>query len=430
MPGLNTEAGLEQLQRDTFQYFLRMVNRENGLVADHSSPGSDASIAATGMALAAYLIGVERQFMTRAEAAELVLTMLRFFWKSPQGPESEATGYKGFYYHFLNMKTGRRAGRCELSLIDTAIFLAGILAAIEYFDHANEAEKEIRDLGEALYGRVDWHWSLNGQSTVSHGWTPEGGFLHYGWEGYSEAILLYALGLGSSSHPLPPESYRCWTATYQWENIYGWDFLYAGPLFIHQFSHLWIDFREIQDEFMREKGIDYFENSRRATYVQREYARRNPQGFLGYGPDCWGITAGDGPGNYALEVDGRRRQFFGYAARGVPFGPDDGTIVPRTVVASLPFAPEIVLPAIAHFNRAHSVTTNELGLKCSFNATFVDPVTGKQGWVSSGHFGIDQGPVVLMIENFRSEFLWSLMKESPYIREGLRRAGFRNGWLS
>ncbi len=184
------------------------------------------------------------------------------------------------------------------------------------------------------------------------GWKPKSGFLNYGWEGYSEALLLYALGLGSPTHPLTDASFPAWTSTYQWENLYGIDFLYAGPLFIHQFSHAWIDFRGIRDDFMREKRCDYFENSRRATYVQREYAIRNPRGFVGYGEDGWGLSAGDGPSTPRQRIAGRRQSFYGYAARGVPYGPDDGTLAGPSVLASLVFAPEIALPAHAADARA------------------------------------------------------------------------------
>ncbi len=163
-----------------------------------------------------------------------------------------------------------------------------------------------------------------GGAAVVHGWKPESGFLNYGWEGYSEAIVLYALGLGSPTHPLTEESFQVWTSTYQWENLYDIDFLFAGPLFIHQFSHAWIDFRGIRDRFMREKRCDYFENSRRAAWVQREYAIRNPRSFVGFGEDCWGLSAGDGPSGKPQRVAGRRQTFYGYAARGVPWGPDDG----------------------------------------------------------------------------------------------------------
>ena len=159
-------------------------------------------------------------------------------------------------------------------------------------------------------------------------------------------MLLYVLGLGSPAHPLPESCYTAWTSTYRWEHCYGYEYLYAGPLFTHQLSHIWIDFRGIQDAFMRAKGIDYFENSRRATYVQQQYAMDNPLKFAGYGRNCWGITASDGPGPDTIKVSGIERQFFGYLGRGVPYGPDDGTIAPWAAVASLPFAPEIVLPTI------------------------------------------------------------------------------------
>src|ERR1700689_5279411 len=183
------------------------------------------------------------------------------------------------------MQSGRRVWQSELSLIDTALLLAGILTASVYFTDNTQNETEIRQLADALYRRVDWRWAQNGKATLSQGWKPECGFLHYGWEGYSEATILYVLGLASPTFPLPDDSYGAWTSTYQWENLYGYDFLYAGPLFIHQFAHAWIDFRGLRDEFMREKGSDYFENSRRATYIQREYAIRNPREFKGYGED-------------------------------------------------------------------------------------------------------------------------------------------------
>ena len=227
---------------------------------------------------------------------ERTLATLRFFWNSPQGPEPDATGYQGFYYHFLDMQTGRRAWDCELSTIGTTLLLAGALSAGAYFDAEDAEERELRSLANALYRRCNWTWAQNGQATVTHGWRPKSGFIAYRWEGYDEALLLYVLGLASPTHPLPQESYEAWLSTYRWEHCYGYDCLYAGPLFTHQLSYIWIDFREIQDAFMREKGIDYFENSRRATYVQQRYAIENPRKFAGYGEHCWGITASEGPG--------------------------------------------------------------------------------------------------------------------------------------
>ena len=423
------DSRLDSLQRHAFDYFLHETNPANGLVADKSQPGAPASIAAVGFALAAYPVGVERGWITRTDATLRTLAVMRFFWTSPHEAAFDGTGQKGFYYHFLDMITGRRAGQCEVSTIDTTFLFAGMLAAAAYFDHENEAEQEIRILADALYRRADWQWACNGGATVTHGWTPESGFLPYRWEGYDEALLLYVLGLGSPTHPLPPESYSAWASTYEWKEIYGYEFFYGGPLFIHQYSHIWLDFRGIKDAFAQDKGIDYFENSRRATCVQREYAVRNPLGFAGYGENFWGLTASDGPGWTTLRIEGVERAFFDYLARGAPYGPDDGTIAPWAVVASLPFAPEIVLPTIQHFQDVYPQTTGEYCFKCSFNLSFPNETDAGAGWTSPYHFGINLGPIVLMCENYRSDFLWRLMRTCPYVVTGLRRAGYRNGWL-
>jgi hypothetical protein len=424
-----SEKELDQLQRDTFGYFLHESNPANGLVRDTTRRGSHASITAVGLGLAAYTVGAERGFIERSEAVERTLTTLRFFTNSPQGEEPDATGYQGFYYHFLDMAEGRRAWQCELSTIDSTFLVAGMLAAASYFDKDTAEEGEIRALADGLYRRVEWQWALNGGPTVSHGWKPESGFLPYRWEGYCEAILLYALGLGSPTHPLPAESYQAWTQSYQWQEQYGHEYLYAAPLFIHQLSHVWIDFRGIQDAFMRQKGIDYFENSRRATYIQQQYAIENRHGFKGYHENCWGITASDGPGPAQRRVDGVERSFFGYLARGAPGGPDDGTISPWAAVASLPFAPEIVLPVLEYINEVYPGVTSKYGFKCSFNPTFPAEDGGDHGWIAQGYYGLDQGPIVLMIENYRSGFFWRLMRQCPYLITGLRRAGFAGGWL-
>jgi hypothetical protein len=420
---------LDTLQRKVFDYFLHEHNPTTGLIADRTQQGSPASIAAIGLALAAYPVGVERGFIDRARARQLTLTTLRFFWNSPQGTGQDATGYKGFYYHFLDMQTGRRVRHCELSTIDSTLLLAGVLSAQAYFTEDSEDEREIRTLADALYRRADWNWARNGEATVTHGWTPESGFLPYRWEGYDEALLLYALGLGSPTYPLPEESYPAWMSTYLWKKVYEYEFLYAGPLFIHQLSHLWIDFRGIQDPFMLDKGIDYFENSRRAAYVQQQYAIRNPLEFTGYGEDCWGFTASDGPGWQTHRIKGIERPFYGYFARGAPYGPDDGTISPWAAVTSLPFAPEIVLPALKWFHDIDLRVDLPYGFKASFNPTFPDDSGKEHGWVSPLHFGLNQGPIVLMIENYRSGLLWRLMKQCTYLTSGLRRAGFKNGWL-
>ena len=423
-------AEIETLQRESFGYFEHEVNSVNGLAIDKTASDSPASIAATGFALAAYPVGVESGFISRTAAVKRTLATLRFFWNSPQGPQPDATGYQGLYYHFLDMQTGRRAGGCELSTVDSAFLLAGMLTVAAYFDADTEDEKEIGTLADALYRRANWHWAQNKGVTLTHGWKPESGFLRYRWEGYDEGLLLYMLALGSPTYPLAGEGFAAWCSTYQWKSHYGYDFLYAGSFFTHQLSHIWIDFRDIQDDFMREKGIDYFENSRRATRVQQQYAVHNPLMFTGYGPSCWGITASDGPGPATLKIDGVEREFFDYIARGVPFGPDDGTLAPWAVAASLPFAPDIVLPSIEYFIRELKLKANNpYGFKATFNATYPVKPDNPGGWVSPWHYGLNQGPLVLMIENYRSELLWRLTRRSPYIVSGLRRAGFEGGWL-
>jgi len=424
-----SEAMLDKLQRDTFGYFMKETNRANGMVPDNTRQGAHASITAIGFGLTALTIGVERGFLTRAEAIERTLTTLRFFRESVQSEAPDATGYKGFYYHFLHMDSGRRAWECELSTIDSTFLLAGALTAGAYFDGDAADEREIRGLAEELYARADWEWALNAGQTVSMGWKPDSGFLPYRWEGYNEALILYVLGLASPTHPIPPASYAAQTRSYRWKRLYGYDFLFGGPLFVHQLSHMWIDFRAIQDEFMRVKGIDYFENSRRATYVQQQYAIQNRRRHNGYGENCWGITASDGPGPASQVIDGVERQFFDYVARGIPYGPDDGTIAPWAAVASLPFAPEIVLPALQHFNEHYPEMISKYGFKCSFNPTFTAASRERIGWISKGYYGLDQGPIVIMIENHRSGFLWELMRKCPFVVEGLRKAGFTGGWL-
>ncbi|HUD82767.1 MAG TPA: glucoamylase family protein, partial [Candidatus Saccharimonadales bacterium] len=268
----------------------------------------------------------------------------------------------------------------------------------------------------------------NDALTLSHGYEPERGFIKYRWQGYSEGLLLYILGLGSPTQPLSPESYDAWTKTYRWRRIYDFDVLYAGPLFIHQFLHVWIDFRGLQDAYMKEKSSDYFENSRRATYIQSEYCRRNPRGLKGYSELNWGITACDGPGPGVRKIDGSTRRFFGYHARGVPYGPDDGTISAGAAAASLPFAPEIVLPTIEHFVKTDVGRRTPCGFAASFNPMFPDS-SSLHFWRSKYNFGLNHGPLIVMIENFRSGLIWRLMRNCRPVVRGLQRAGFSGAWL-
>ena len=424
-----TDEDLARLQMTTLEYYLHEANPANGLIRDKTDPSAPCSIAAVGLALSAIPVLVERGVLAREFAPELALRKLQFFQNSPQGPEPDSTGYKGFYYHFLDMWTGRRVWQCELSTIDSAFLFAGMLTCAAYFDGDAQDEREVRRLADELYGRADWQWALNGGASLSHGWRPETGFLPNRWTGYDEGLLLYLLGLGSPTFPLPPESYAAYCSTYKWKKIYDRELLYSGPLFTHQLSHIWIDFRDLRDSFMREHGTDYFQNSRQATYVHREYAIRNPLEFIGYGELCWGITATDGPGWEKRRVHGIERQFYDYYARGAPFGPDDGTLAPWVVLASLPFAPEIVIPTVRAMARLEIGFTNRYGFKPSFNQTYIVPESPTGWWVTPCHFGVDQGPVLLMIENYRSGLIWNIVRKSPYIVTGLRRAGFQGGWI-
>jgi hypothetical protein len=435
LPVLNpqgTDADmLDDVRRATFEFFRREVNPRNGLIPDKTQPGAPSSIAALGMGLSVYVVAVERDLLSRAEAADRTLALLRFLRDGHQGPEPDAAGYKGFYYHFLDMETGRRALTCELSTIDTAILMAGVLMVAGYFVERSDNEREIRELADMLYRRVDWQWALNQQSTLSHGWKPESGFLPYRWDkSYSEAHILYVLAMGSPTFPIDPRGYLEWTSTFEWKTLYDIEHLYAGPLFIHQMSHVWLDFRGIHDAVNRKRGIDYFENSRRATHVQRLYGIENPLGFRHYHQYGWGLTASDGPGHAVIEVDGVRRTFFDYAARGAPFGPDDGTISPWAVVTSLPFAPEIVIDTIRHaIERLDLKRRSPYGFDASFNATYPETSGNRHGWVSPWIFGLNQGPIILMIENFQSELIWKCMRTCPFIVDGLLRGGFLDGWL-
>jgi hypothetical protein len=375
--------------------------------------------------LSCYPIAVERGWMPRSAAAALVLKTLAFFWDSLQSERPDATGFQGFYYHFLDMHSGRRVWQCELSLVDTALLMAGILTVGCYFDGAGN-EESLRRLSEALYRRVDWHWARNGRETVSQGWKPEYGFLHYGWEGYNEATIVYVLGIGSPTHPLPETSFSGWTLTYQWENLLGHDVLYSGPLFTHLFSHAWIDYRGIKDVFMREKGSDYFENTTRSIALQREYCARNPRGYRGYDRDLWGITAGDGPGNQELRESRRDLRFFGYMSRGVPYGPDDGTIAPWAMLATLPFDPVAALRGTRHLLENFPQVCPNDRFSSGFNAMLQSQ---GMGWLSEGWFGLDQGLLVMMIENHRTGLIWEITRQCPVFRAGLIGAGFAGGWL-
>jgi hypothetical protein len=436
---MTPEEVLDDLQERTFRFFWETTNPDNGLVPDRHPTPSFSSIAAVGFGLTAYPIGVERGYITREEARDRVLATLRFFRQAPQGPDARGmTGYNGFFYHFLDMKTGERFQQIELSTIDTTLLLGGMLFCQSYFDGDDAGETEIRTLVDEIYGRVDWTWSMGTPPSVTLAWTPEDGFSKYNWAGYNEAMLLYILALGSPTHALEPASWDFWVGGYEgdWGDSYGQEHLRFGPLFGHQYSHVWIDFRDIKDAYMRGKGIDYFENSRRATHAQRAYAIANPGGWKGYSKDIWGLTACDGPANVELDYDGRRRQFRSYSARGIDEN-DDGTLAPTAAASSIPFAPEIAIPAVVEMRRLYGEHIYaKYGFLDSFNPSFeydVQLSNGKVipefGWVGGDYLGIDQGPILAMIENHRTELVWKIMRKNPHIRRGLERAGFTGGWL-
>ena len=431
-PKLSDAEILSILQRRTFTYFLEEANAKTGLIADKTQPGSPASIAATGIGLSCYITGIERGFIKRTEAIKRILTLLKFLHSSNQSTEPDATGYKGFYYHFLDMETGRRVWKCELSTIDTAILLAGILSVRYYFTADNKSENKIRNYADELFARVDWQWALNKKDSISHGWKPETGFLRYRWNmKYSEAHLIYIMALGSPTFPINPSIYHKWIATFEWKKLYDIGFIYAGPLFIHQMSQIWLDFKGINDDFNRKIGIDYFENSRRATQIQQLYAIENSLNYPHYGENGWGITASEGPGPATRTINGIKRKFYDYKARGIPFGPDDGTISPWAVVTSLPFLPKVVLSTMRHaIEKLDFENEHEYGFDASYNLSFPDKKDKSKSWISEWQFGINQGPIILMIENYKTGLIWDTMKRCPPIINGLRKAGFKGGWLS
>ena len=449
VPSPRESAFLDTLSRRTFDFFWETTNPRNGLTPDRWPTKSFSSVAAVGCALTAYPIGVERGWVTRDAARDRVLTTLRFFWTAPQGPEgTNVTGYKGFFYHFLDMETGRRFATVELSTIDTALLLAGALTCRQYFDHDDAGDREVRALADSIYHRVDWSWARDDETLVRMGWHPEPanernprGFIPSQWAGYDEAMLLYVLALGSPTYPVDPVAWTQWTRTYKWDRFQGQEFVQFAPLFGHQYSHLWVDFRGIQDAYMRGRGIDYFENSRRATLSQRTYAMTNPAQWRGYGADAWGLTASDGPLDSTFTIDGRTRTFHTYWARGVGTDEmnDDGTLVPTAAGGSVPFAPEATIPTlVAMRERYGEPLFGRYGFVDAFNPTMRTPgpplhhgrIVDGVSWFDTDYLGIDQGPIVGMIENWRTGFVWRLMRGNADVVRGLCRAGFTGGWIA
>lgn len=432
---------VDTLEERTFDWFWDTTNPKNGLVPDRWPDVNFSSIAAIGFGLTAYGVGAERNYITREQARDRTLVTLQFLLNAPQSDAvTDVTAYRGFFYHFLDMENGRRYRTTELSSIDTALLMAGVLFAQSYFDADHPVERDIRDKADALFRRVEWSWMQPRPPLIAMAWDPQKGMHAYDYKGYEEAMILYVMALGSPTHPISEAAWPARTSNYRWDTFHGQTFVNYAPLFIHQYSHIWIDFRGIQDAYIRDKGIDYFENSRRATYAQRAYAIDNPNRFRDYGEQVWGLTACIGPRDAKGVVEGRPVQFHTYWARGASAGDirDDGTISPTAAGGSLPFAPEIVIPALkAMRERYGSRLFKEYGFVDAFNPTF--PLSGlpsdagpvhPDGWFSDNYLGIDQGPIVLMAENYRTELVWNVMKKNPYIVKGLCRAGFTGGWLA
>jgi hypothetical protein len=395
---------LEYVQETNFDYFWYGANPANGLVPDRSATGSACSIAAVGFGLTAIGIGVDRGWITRTQAVARVLTTLNTFLTGPQGPgDSGIIGYKGWFYHFLDMNTALRSG-AELSSIDTALLLGGILYAKQYFGDANADETSIRTMADAIFNRVDWNWMAQGTDAVSMGWFPTSGFISGNWIGYNEGMILYCLGMGTATNPLPSSAWNRWTSGYTYGTYYGQTFIPFSPLFGHEYSHCWIDFRHIADSYMNSHNSTYFENSRRAALAQVQYAVLNPGGFAGYSSTIWGLTASDGPS--------------GYAVHGIPpAGADDGTIAPTAAGGAMPFTPEYSLPTLrAFYSRFRPRIWTAYGFRDAFNIG--------AGWYDTDELGIDQGPIVIMIENYRTQRVWRLFMQNAEVQRGLQRAGF------
>ena len=439
-PSAREEAFLDTLSERTFRFFWELGNPRTGLVPDRAPTPSFVSVAAVGFGLTAYPIGVERGYVSREAAAERTRNTLRFLWAAPQGDEPRGrTGHRGFFYHFLDPATGHRFETVELSTIDTALLLAGALFCQSYFDRDLPVESEARALADSIYLRVEWDWAEVRPPTISLGWTPEGGHLPYDWRGYNESMILLILALGSPTYPASEGAWAAWAERCRWGEYQGLEHVGFAPLFGHQYSHVWIDFAGIRDSTMRAHGIDWFENSRRAVLAQRLYALENPAGFDGYGEGLWGLTACDGPLDSTLTLDGRERAFRTYAARGASFTEivDDGTICPSAAGGSIPFVPEHTIPTLLAMRMTYGEHIfEEYGFLDALNPTLDVAVRTQHGrvvpgvgWFDTDYLGIDQGPILAMLENYRSGLVWKTMRRNPHVVRGLEAAGFTGGWL-
>ena len=364
------EKFLERLEYDSILYFTREINPENGLIKDSSRPGSPASVAAVGFGLTSICIGEHRGWIAKDDAQYLVLKILKTF-------RDTVPNEHGFFYHFLDMRTAERAWNSEVSSIDTALFLAGALFAGEYFKGT-----QIEEIAGELYDRVDWPWMLNNKKILCMGWKPESGFLPYYWDSYNESMILYALAIGSNTHPIPKESWFEWKRPVDSYKDYKIVYCFTGSIFTYQYSHAWIDFRGLFDG-----GINYYENSVSAVKANREFCIDNSNTYSIYGNDCWGLSACIGPDGYR-----------GYGAKpGMAL--NDGTIPPYGMAGSLPFDPISSLNGLKNlYEKYGSFLYGKYGFKDAFNA-------GKNWWAEE-YLGIDLGITAVMIENYRSALVW------------------------
>lgn len=405
---LTDDEFLDFLQETAIDFFWYEANPLNGLIKDRSTSGSSCSIASIGFGLTAICIGMDHGWIPAVAGRDRVLTTLKTLYYLPQGSGlSGYAGYNGFFYHFLDMNSGLRAGSSELSSIDTALLLAGILFAKEYFlPFSDSGSHDICLYADSIYDRVNWKWMEAQYSGIYMQWTPENQFNNVGpWVGYNEAMIMNTLAAGSPTNPANGKYlYLSWTSGYSWQTQYGYSYLVFPPLFGHQYSECWIDYRNINDPYMTWKGITYFENSRRATLAQQAYCAANPGHFTAYSDSIWGLTASDDPS--------------GYLAHGAPPAQDDnGTLAPTAPAGSIAFTPTQSIEALrAIYNMYRTQLVTPYGLGDAFNPSM--------GWFDNQNIGIDEGPIAIMIENYRTQKVWSLFMQNQDIQNGLKALYF------
>ncbi len=390
---------LDDLQRRSFQYFWEQADPNTGLVPDRArmdgkplaaSHQNVASIAATGFGLTSLCIASEQNWIDKSQARERALNTLRFF-------DARAYQQRGWYYHWLDAKSGERRWNSEVSSIDTALLLGGVLTVRQCF----RDDAEIVRLASRIYQRVDFRWMLNGHPhLLSHGWKPESGFLRARWDTYSENLILYLLAIGSPTYPISPESwYALWRDRYRYEG-HSYFTSIGVPLFMHQYSHAWVDFRNRREA--RGDRIDYFQNSVAATLAHRAFCINLRHDFPAFGPDMWGITASDSAKGYL-------------AWGGPPRDPDiDGTLVPSAAGGSLMFTPELATQALQAMH-------NKYGDKIYGKYGFVDAFNPKTGWTDTDVIGINVGIILLSAENSRTGNIWRWFMQNREIPLAMNR---------